>query len=116
MPESPALANYVILQNGATGTGNGTAIDTTTAATNEAYLGLTVQVSGISGDTITWEATIDGTNWIAVQFENLNSGVKATTTTANGLYRAAVLGLAQVRARVSTYGAGTIYVRGYLTA
>lgn len=116
MSQRAGLAHYVPLQAGATGTGNGTAVDTTTAATGEGFLGLTVQITGISGDTITWEGTVDGTNWVAVMVENLNTGAEATTATANGIYRLAVLGLRQFRARVSTYSAGTIYVTGYLTA
>lgn len=103
------------MQVGATGTGNGTPAFCTNL-TGGAKTALTVQITGLNGDTITFEATIDGTNWVAVQATNLTTGSIATTATANGLYRLTVLGLNQVRARVSTYGAGTIMVTGNASA
>lgn len=103
------------MQNAATATGNGTSIECT-GGTRGAMTVLTMQITGISGDTLTFEATIDGSNWVAVQATNLNSGSAATTATANGLYRLTVLGLLSVRARISTYSAGTITVTGILTA
>jgi hypothetical protein len=106
---------YVIMQSAAVGTGNGTAIDCTEVS-GGALTALTMQIVGISSATITWEATIDGTNWIAVMVTNLNAGTDATTATANGLYRLTVLGLSQVRARISTWGSGTIYVYGVASA
>lgn len=104
-----------VMQNAATAADNGTSIECT-GGTRGAMTVLTMQIAGISGDTITFEATIDGSNWVAVQATNLNSGSAATTATANGLYRLTVLGLLSVRARISTYSAGTITVNGILTA
>ena len=103
-----------VMQDSATATGNGTAV----AVTNEigAYSVLTVQVEGISGDTVTFEATVDDSTWYAIPFEDLNSGTEATTATADGLYRATVIGLLKVRARISTYSAGTIICTGLLVA
>lgn len=77
---------------------------------------VTMQIYGVSGDTITFEATIDGTNWVAVLATNLTSGSAATTATADGIYRVTVLGLLELRARVSTYSAGTIQVIGVAVA
>lgn len=94
---------------------NGTAISCIDGS-NGAMTSLAVQIAGISGDTITFEATVDGSNWVAIQFKNLNSGTEATTATADGIYRATVLGLLQVRARISTYSAGTINVKGIAVA
>lgn len=93
-------------QSGATGTGNGTALD----VGGLAAVGL--QVTGISGDTITIEGTIDGTNWVAIRALNLATGAVATTITANGIYQVPVAGLDQLRSRISTYGAGTITAVG----
>jgi hypothetical protein len=107
--------NYSGTITGIAATADGTAI-LCTEASGGAYTTLTVHVEGISGDTITFEATIDGTNWIAIQFTNLNSGAAGTTATADGLYRATVLGLKQVRARISTYSSGTIIVLGVAAA
>jgi hypothetical protein len=105
----------VTMQSAAGAVGNGTAASTADFS-NGAYMVLDMQVEGISGDTITFEGTIDGTNWIAVQCENLNSGDKGTTATADGLYRFVIGGVRQVRARVSTYSAGTINVTGVMAA
>jgi hypothetical protein len=107
--------NYSGTITGIAATANGTAV-LCTEASGGAYTTLTVHVEGINGDTITFEATIDGTNWIAIQFTNLNSGSAGTTATADGLYRATVLGLKQVRARISTYSSGTIIVIGVAAA
>lgn len=104
-----------LMQNAATATGNGTAMDCT-EETSGAMTALTMQVQGITTATITFEATIDGANWVAVQATNLNSGNIATTTTADGIYRITVLGLVSVRARISAYTSGTITVTGILTA
>jgi hypothetical protein len=106
---------YKVLQLAATGTGNGTAAECTIVS-DGGFTTLTVQITGISGDTITFEGTVDGSNWVAFQFTNLNTGTAATTATADGLYRATVLGLKSVRARVSTWSAGTITITGYLVA
>lgn len=108
------LTDWVPMQVGATATGNGEVI--TSGGEQGAFTVLDIQVSGISGDTITFEATVDGTNWVAIQATNLNDGSDATTATANGLYRIVIGGLRSVRARISTYSAGTIYVTGSAAA
>lgn len=94
------------LQSAAAATGNGT------AAMVSGLASLTLQVTGITGDTITLEATVDGTNYVAVLAANLNTGAVATTITANGLYSVPCAGLKFVRARISTYSAGAITVVG----
>ena len=104
-----------VMQNAATATGNGTSIECT-GGTRGAMTVLTLQVTGITTATITFEATIDGSNWVAVQVTNLNDGSESTTATANGLYRLTCLGLVSVRARISAYTSGTSTVTGVLTA
>lgn len=106
---------YQLMQSAATATGNGTALATTDAA-NGAHTTLTMQVAGITTATITFEATVDGSNWVAVACTNLNDGTAATTATANGLYRLTCLGLVSVRARISAYTSGTITVIGVAVA
>jgi hypothetical protein len=99
---------------GATATGNGTAMTVTERAAG-GFTTHTVQISGISGDTITFEANIDGTNWVAIGYTNLATDATATTATANGLYRTVVLGLVNVRARL-TRVSGTVIVTGVMIA
>lgn len=110
-----ALANKRILQSAAEATGNGTAV-TCTSGGEGSYATLTAQVEGITTATITWEAIIDGTNWVAVQAIPLTTGTAATTATADGIYRINVTGLAQVRARISAWTEGAITITGYLVA
>lgn len=105
----------VIMQSAAVATGNGTAVECTEIS-GGAYTVLTIQITGITTATFTFEATIDGTNWVAIQFTNLNSESAATTATADGIYRATVLGLVQVRARISSWTSGTITATGVLSA
>lgn len=103
----------VTLQSAATSTGNGTAVECTPVSDGP-YYSLTAQVRGITTATITWEGTIDGSNWVAIQATNLTSGTAATTTESDGLFRLTVHGLQMVRARISAYTSGTITITGVL--
>lgn len=107
--------NKFLMQSAAVATGNGTTAQTTSGA-DGAYTTLTAQVVGITTATITWEGTIDGTNWVAVQVTDLTTGGTSTTTTADAIVRVVVLGLMQVRARISAWTSGTITVTGVLAA
>lgn len=98
----------VTLQSAAVALGNGTAAD----VSNYDVAG--IQVAGISGDTITWEASIDGTNWKGILVAPVTTGTGALTTTADGVFVLNCAGLALLRARVSTYGSGTINVTALL--
>ena len=102
-----------VLQSAAVATGDGTAADCTPVADGPYYT-LTAQVQGITTATITWEGTVDGANWVAIQATNLNSAAAATTATADGLFRLTVLGLRQVRARISAWTTGAVTVTGVL--
>lgn len=103
------------MQVGATAIGDGNSM-TPLTVNGGSYALLTAQVVGISGDTITWEGTIDEENWIALPALNVATRTISTTATADGIYRLVVTSLVAVRARVSTYSSGTIYVYGLLTA
>lgn len=106
---------YKRMQVGSTATGDGNSMHPLNVSSGS-YALLTAQVVGISGDTITWEGTIDEENWVGLPALNVATRTLSTTTTANGIYRLVVTSLVAVRARISTYGAGTIYVYGLLTA
>lgn len=101
-------SNRVTLQSAAAATGNGTVAD----VANYDVMG--IQVSGISGDTITWEASIDGSNWAGLLVAPVTTGTAALTTTADGVFALDCSGLGFVRARISTYSAGTITVTALL--
>ena len=106
---------HIKMQDAATAVGNGTAY-IPTAVTRGNYNLMTFQVSGISGDTLIVEGTINGTDWATIPAYVLGDQSTATSITANGLYRTVVTGLRGVRVRVSTYGAGTIYVDSVMSA
>jgi len=95
------------MQSAAVATGNGVVFDVGDLAS------LVMQVTGTFVGTVTFEATVDQTNWVAVQTINLNDGTVGTTGTAAGLYACVVAGLKQVRARISAYTSGSITVTGF---
>lgn len=96
------ITKRISLQSSATATGNGTAMNVT------GYDNVLVHLEGISGDTITFETTENESDWYGVKATNLTSGDSSTTATADGLYVANILGATKFRARISTYGSGTI--------
>jgi hypothetical protein len=106
---------YTILQSAAVAVGNGTAV-VPTNSDEGAFTLLTLQIVGITTATITWEASVDGTNYVAVNARNVNTQVVATTATADGLYRINATGYFSLRARISAWTSGTIYVYGLLSA
>ncbi len=74
---------------------------------------LTFHIRGTFTGTITFYAMIDPEvvdgDRVAIDVENLNDGVKATTTTVVGLFRAVAAGL-HVQLEMTTYGSGTALV------
>lgn len=111
-----SLGVYQRMQNAAVATGDGTALGCSDVGGVGWLNYATLQVTGITTATVTWEAQLDGTNWVAVLVKNLNTGVEATTTTANGLFRVQCTGLMQLRGRISSWSSGTIYITAVATA
>ncbi|HWQ32536.1 MAG TPA: hypothetical protein VNQ79_06615 [Blastocatellia bacterium] len=92
------------LQNAAAATGNGTALDVS------GWYAAALQVSGTFSATVTFEVTVDDTNWIAVRACNLNDGSYSTTASAPGVFAIPLAGVSQLRARVSAYTSGSVTV------
>lgn len=105
IPES----QLVTLQTAVAATGNGT------VAVPRDYAWLIAQISGTFSATITWEGTLDGTNWEQVRAINMGNGALSHLATSTGLYAVPCGGFLGVRARVSTYGSGAVTVTGILT-
>lgn len=105
----------VPLQSSAVATGNGTEI-VITGNTDGGLLGMGLQITGITTATVTFEATVDGTNWVAIQAENKTDASKATTATANGIYYVVVHGVLKFRARISAYTSGAITITALAAA
>ena len=113
--EAAGQYKIVVMHSSAVATADGTPVECTEVS-GGAYKTLAIQVQGITTATITWEVTIDGTNWKGILVAPVTTGTAALTATADGIFRVDVTGLAQVRARISAWTSGTITVTGVLTA
>jgi len=101
-----AYAENHTFHSAAVGNGNGTALTVT------GYAGVGVQVEGITTATVTFQGTIDGSTYYAVEALNYNDGSKATNTTADGLFIVPTAGMDKMRCVISGYSAGTITISG----
>ena len=72
------------------------------------YGSVALQISGTFVATVNFEATYDGTNYVAIRGINLNTGNAATSATAPGVYLFSALGIDRFRARISGYTSGTV--------
>lgn len=94
------------MQAAAAATGNGTVFDCSGVEM------LAMQVTGTFVGTVTFEATLNGSNWETFQVTQLSDGSGDTTATTTDIWRGDVRGIRGVRARVSAYTSGTITVLG----
>ena len=98
------------------GTATSAAVLFTTSMLN--YESITVQVTSAgTGCTITYETSDDNTNWVSIGGLNANAVgtlTTSTTSTAATMIQFSRKGL-YFRARVSTYGSGTVTVIGTLS-
>lgn len=110
MSSKTHLFAQTLMQNAVGATANGTVLNC------DGMTDAVVQLSGTFSATVTWEANVDGTNWIAVLATPLTTGTAATTATAVGLYRVNVTSLHELRARVSGFSSGNVTAIGRATA
>lgn len=99
----------VIVQHSAAGAGaNGEVVPCAGLAT------VAVQVFGtVTSATLYFEGTIDGYTWVGLLGWNRNTGVKALSTTAAGLFVVNVTGLTAYRTRLDwTSGSVDVVARG----
>lgn len=66
--------------------------------------------AGLWNGTITFQATLDGTTWVSIRAVPVATGTGATTTTAAGIFQIDASGCLGVRAKVTTYAAGSMDV------
>ena len=92
------------IQSAETATGDGELFNATK------FAHAVLQVTGTFVGTITFEGSVNGADWIAIQVHNLTNGAVSTTTTTIGLYGCSLAGLGDVRARISAYTSGSITV------
>jgi len=72
-----------------------------------------LQVTGTFTGTITFEASVDGTNYVAIAVKassQTTATTLVTTTTAAGLFSLNIQGLPNFRARMSSYTSGDAVV------
>lgn len=96
-------------------------VEATTADQTATVLGLpspgewAVQLTGTWSGTVTFEVTVDGTNWVSFELgpttdlSGTTSSLTATAT-ANGVWTGATRGVAGVQARFSTATSGTVVI------
>lgn len=98
-----------MLHDAAAATGNGVSVPC--VSNQEGFkTAVGIQVSGTFSATITFEGSVDGANWVAIEVEDLSDRSWTQTATAPGLFRAVSLGLLYFRARISTYASGSVTV------
>lgn len=102
-----------ILQSAAVATGTGTAVVTT------GYRTAMFQVTGTFSGTITFQGTVDGTNWVTYALSDISSTTRARAATVTSpaiLVADDMAGLAQVRANITAYVSGSITVTAILSS
>lgn len=76
---------------------------------------LAIDLTGTWVGTVTFEATIDGTNWAGLGVKPSNATTVTTfvlTSTANGMFVVDATPFKAIRARCSAYTSGTIVAKG----
>lgn len=105
MAHTLAQVDRTTLQNAVAVTGNGNSMLIQTG--NGGYSLGAFQVTGTFVATVTFECTIDGSTWVALECISAgNSATVSTTAAAAGVWRFVALGYYAVRARV-TWTSGT---------
>lgn len=85
--------------------------ESVTLAWREFYNGgVGIQVTGTFSGTLTYQITIDGTNWVAVIATNVTTGTTGTTTTATGVAFFNVVGAQSVRVTATSWSSGSAVV------
>lgn len=112
---TPALAGIEFkehtFQSAAGATGNGTALSV------QLYNSLAVQIVISATATVSFESTVDDSNWVALACTSIGSTsgtlvTSAANSGASGVYQCNVAGLSKVRMRISSFGSGTVTVYG----
>lgn len=95
------------LQSSAVAVGDGTTLDVT---------GLdfvAVDVRGITSAVVTFQGSINNTDFSDLLANTIGTMVWSATTIANGMYIIPVSGLKYLKARISSYSSGTITIAAY---
>lgn len=107
-PNSPAALTTDNVGSGSLG-----GLSATVTTTTNGQSSLVANITGTWSGTISFQATTDGTNWFALEGQNLSTfntslaSSLVTTTTANGTFIFAVGGFKQIRFSMTAYTSGT---------
>lgn len=104
-----SMSGLLTFQSGAVAIGNGTVQDVT------GYDILTLNVTISATATVTYEGSIDGTNWITTPFYFMNGQANNSSASSVSGLRFSITGFKFFRARVSGWTSGTVDVSGYAT-
>ena len=108
-PANPLPVN----QAGVSASGSLAALNASLALSLNGATGFAVDLRGTFVGTVTFQGTIDGTNWFTVLMLPISSGVAATAVsaaTAVGAWAGSATGMQQVRAIFTAYTSGTVTV------
>lgn len=72
--------------------------------------GVGIQVTGTFTGTLTFQMTIDGTNYVSALTTNVTTGAQSTTTSSTGIFFFNVVGAMSVRVIGSGWSSGTATV------
>lgn len=111
LPVAWGPAQTFTLLDKASATGEGAVADL-----DGKFASLAVQVSGTFVGTVSFEASVDGTNFVAIQGTKKSDGTTATSTTTAGLFEFRVNGVNKFRLNVSAYTSGEISAVGTASA
>jgi hypothetical protein len=109
-----AFSASLTLQSAAVANGNGTNL--VTNGYGGAVLHVVCSVACSGGTTINFEASFDGTTYVAIQGTPVGGGAPVSTATTTGDFAFNISGYTDLRARISAYSAGTITVTGFATS
>jgi len=96
-----------------TGAGSFTTVEDAVTLTLGGAANTAWQITGTWAGVISFEASIDGTNWVAIWGYQSGTTTIVQATTVNGIFRCTTAGFAFARARYSTDTSGTAVVTGY---
>jgi hypothetical protein len=96
MPDSNALSDAIVLR----------AANAVAQMGVSGYGGVAFQVQGTFSGTLTFEATVHGSEWVPFSLTEPDNTTRVTTTTSAGVFVGSVVGFTSVRARMSSYSSG----------
>lgn len=114
VPAYGLIPTATTMQSAAVANGNGTSL--TVNGFSTAVLNVVASVAMAGGTTVNFEGTVDGTTWVSVLANRIGTSQLTKSTLSPGDFEINCAGYTSLRARISSYSAGTITVKGYTIA